>query len=146
MLDTGCRTDEVLQLESWAIDFENLLLTVNGKGGKQRKVPFSPETRKRLWAYCLQLQGQYVFGTRSDTKLTYRNAYRNMKLCFERVGIRGAHAHPITSGIHLPATTSRREARGGDSVGSCGFVNCSICASFCLFCSRISFASLEDSA
>jgi integrase/recombinase XerD len=46
MLDTGCRIDEVLQLQKSAIDFDNLLLTVNGKGGKIRRIPFSADMRK----------------------------------------------------------------------------------------------------
>jgi len=33
------------------IDFDNLLLTVIGKGRKQRKVPFSTELRKLLFRF-----------------------------------------------------------------------------------------------
>jgi integrase/recombinase XerD len=48
LLDTGCRISEVLGLRANDIDLDNLLLTVNGKGQKQRKVPFSFELRKHL--------------------------------------------------------------------------------------------------
>ncbi len=43
ILDTGCRIDEVLSATVRDFDCENLLLTVVGKGDKQRLVPFSFE-------------------------------------------------------------------------------------------------------
>ena|SRR5438132_431539 len=48
VLDTGCRIEELLTAGVSDFDFENLLLTVVGKGRKQRKVPFSTELRKVL--------------------------------------------------------------------------------------------------
>jgi integrase/recombinase XerD len=87
LLDTGCRIDEVLNLTTEAVDFQNLLLTVDGKGGKQRKVPFSEEMRRHLWRYCKARKStRYLFGTRSGTRLTYRNAYRNIKACIQASG------------------------------------------------------------
>ena len=41
LLDTGCRISEALALRVSEIDFDNLLLTLDGKGRKQRVVPFS---------------------------------------------------------------------------------------------------------
>ena len=40
LLDTGARISEVLSLRVADIDFENFLLTLTGKGRKQRRVPF----------------------------------------------------------------------------------------------------------
>src|SRR5687767_7983346 len=51
MLDTGCRIDEVLTLRKAAIDFDNVLITVTGKGSKVRRIPFSLEMRKHLFRY-----------------------------------------------------------------------------------------------
>ena len=48
ILDTGCRIDEVLSARVRDFDLDNLLLTVVGKGDKQRIVPFSFELRKQL--------------------------------------------------------------------------------------------------
>jgi integrase/recombinase XerD len=45
-LDTGVRIDEALTLRLANVDYENLLLTVFGKGRKERRVPFSFELRK----------------------------------------------------------------------------------------------------
>ena len=47
LADTGCRIDEALSLRWEDVDFDNLLLTVTGKGNKQRKIPFSFELRER---------------------------------------------------------------------------------------------------
>jgi integrase/recombinase XerD len=41
ILDAGCRIDELLSALVSDFDFDNLLLTVMGKGRKQRKVPIS---------------------------------------------------------------------------------------------------------
>ena len=49
LLDTGARISEVLALRWTDVDFDNLLLTLHGKGRKDRIVPFSLELRKRLF-------------------------------------------------------------------------------------------------
>jgi site-specific recombinase XerD len=46
LLDTGCRVDEALSVRVREIDFDNLLLTLDGKGRKQRIVTFSFELRR----------------------------------------------------------------------------------------------------
>ena len=52
VLDTGCRIEELLTARISDFDFDNLLLTVVGKGRKQRKVPFSTELRKVLFQFA----------------------------------------------------------------------------------------------
>lgn len=94
MLDTGCRIDEALNLTPADVDFDNLLLTVLGKGGKTRRIPFSSELRRHLWPYSQKINGRFLFGTRTNTRITYRNAYRNIKKCCENVGVIGTHVHP----------------------------------------------------
>ena len=51
LLDTGCRIEEMLTARSTVFDFDNLLLTVYGKGRKERRVPFSIELRKVLFRF-----------------------------------------------------------------------------------------------
>lgn len=51
LLDTGCRIDEMLSAQVADFDFDNLLLTVVGKGRKERRIPFSTELRKRLYRF-----------------------------------------------------------------------------------------------
>jgi integrase/recombinase XerD len=66
LLDTGCRISEALGLHVADIDLDNLLMILDGKGGKQRKVPFSMELRKGLFRYTREFCAQphmLVLGT-----------------------------------------------------------------------------------
>jgi len=54
LFDTGCRITEALTLRVSEIDFNNLLVTLDGKGRKQRVVPFSFELRKALFRYVTE--------------------------------------------------------------------------------------------
>ena len=51
LLDAGLRIDEALRLEPSGVDFDNLLVTVYGKGQKERRIPFSHEMRKILFRW-----------------------------------------------------------------------------------------------
>lgn len=51
LLDTGCRITEALNLRVRDVDIENLLIPLDGKGRKQRIVPFSLALRKALFRY-----------------------------------------------------------------------------------------------
>src|SRR5581483_3454597 len=51
LLDTGARITEALTLRVRDIDLDNMLITLDGKGRKQRIVPFSFELRKALFRY-----------------------------------------------------------------------------------------------
>lgn len=102
LLDTGCRIDELLTLERANVDFDNLLLTVRGKGNKTRKVPISEECRKHLWTFCNKWDSgkgkqRLAFSTESGLPLAYRNAYRDFRACFAAAGVKGPHVHPHTT-------------------------------------------------
>jgi len=99
LLDTGCRINEVLTLTNDNIDFENLLMTVMGKGNKIRKVPFSIEGRKVMFRYRQFANkkgsnGCYFFRVHSGNAIQYRNIYRDIiKLC-NSIGItKRVHIH-----------------------------------------------------
>jgi integrase/recombinase XerD len=63
LFDTGARISEILGLRVCEVDFDNLLLTLSGKGRKQRIIPFSNELR-RLYYYTRTLQPQdFVLST-----------------------------------------------------------------------------------
>lgn len=94
MLDTGCRIDEALNLKASDVDFDNLLLTVLGKGSKPRRIPFSEDLRRHLWPYSQKITTRFLFGTKTGTRVTYRNAYRNIKACCATAGVIGEHVHP----------------------------------------------------
>ena len=51
VLDTGVRIEEALTARVRNVDYDNLLVTVFGKGRKERRVPFSFELPKALFRY-----------------------------------------------------------------------------------------------
>lgn len=87
LADTGCRLGEALGLKWSDVDFDNLLLTLHGKGGKDRKVPFSFELRKFVWKFRQRSAFGLVFATRSGRRLGNRVVLRDMKLLCSRLGI-----------------------------------------------------------
>ncbi len=60
LLDTGCRITEALTLRVADLDMDNLLVTLDGKGRKQRVVPFSFELRKHYFATFGTLSGRMM--------------------------------------------------------------------------------------
>ena len=51
LLDTGCRIRESLDAQVEDFHFDDLLVTVIGKGEKQRRIPFSVDLRRILYRY-----------------------------------------------------------------------------------------------
>lgn len=96
LIDTGIRIDEALTLKANAIDFDNLLVTVQGKGNKERVVPISYGLRKHLYRFNQkrELKTPLFFYTRSGLPLRYRNTYRDIKRLCELVGVEGAYVRP----------------------------------------------------
>lgn len=82
LADTGCRITELLSLNWPGVDFDNLLVTINGKGNKQRIVPFSFEMSRFLIRLKNEAVSSLVFGTRSHSQQSHRNVLRDVKrLC-----------------------------------------------------------------
>lgn len=89
LLDSGCRISELLNLRVQDCDLDNLLFTVTGKGGKQRRIPFSFELRRTLVRYITEFCAQpymLVLGTRHGCKLGRRVMLRNVKQLCKRLG------------------------------------------------------------
>lgn len=89
LLDTGCRISEALGVRVRDLDMENLLVTLDGKGRKQRVVPFSFELRKALFRYIKDFGRKLdalLFATRGETQLQKRNVLRCVKLLCKRLG------------------------------------------------------------
>lgn len=87
--DTGCRIDEALSLTRSHVDFDNLLIVVNGKGSKQRVIPISLELRKVLYKFVQSHNHGLVFCTRHGGKVYYRSALDQFKKLCKRLGISG---------------------------------------------------------
>jgi len=112
VLDTGIRLSEALNLTRDALDFDNLVIKVRGKGGKHRLVPFSTDCRKLVFRYLSRHDGaDLVFSTRTGTGLTDRNTARDMRELGRRLRITGVRFSPHTL-RHTFAVTFLRN--GGD--------------------------------
>src|SRR5215469_664631 len=81
LFDTGMR-DEALSLRVRDCNLDDLLVTVTGKGRKQRILPFSMELRRVLAKFILDFRTKihdYLFSTKLGRKLSHRNALRAVK-------------------------------------------------------------------
>ncbi|MBS1795523.1 MAG: tyrosine-type recombinase/integrase [Acidobacteria bacterium] len=87
LLDTGIRINEALTLERCGIDFDNLLITVMGKGNKERIVPFSIELRKVLFKFVKTHKFDLIFCNRYGGKLRYDNMRRDLNSILGSLGI-----------------------------------------------------------
>jgi integrase/recombinase XerD len=89
LLDTGCRITEALTLRVADLDLDNLLVTLDGKGRKQRVVPFSFELRKALFRYIRDTGRRgdaLLLASDQETKLARRNMLRDVKALCRRLG------------------------------------------------------------
>jgi len=89
LLDTGCRISEALSLHLRDVDFDNLLVTLDGKGRKQRVVPFSFELRRAMFRYCQESKAapdHLLFASRTGTALGRRVVLRDVKLHCKALG------------------------------------------------------------
>ena len=92
LIDTGMRITECLSIELANVNFDNLLITVMGKGQKQRVVPMSLELRKTLFHFVhrhriTDTPCKYLFCTSNGWMMTYRNIYRDVEWVFKKVGL-----------------------------------------------------------
>jgi integrase/recombinase XerD len=88
LLDTGARVGEALNVRVREIDFDNLLLTLDGKGRKQRIVPFSFELRRAMFRYIADFQRKpdsILLATRNETKVGRRVMLRTVKNLCQRL-------------------------------------------------------------
>jgi integrase/recombinase XerD len=116
LLDTGVRIDEALTLRVGDVDFDNLLVTVFGKGRKERRIPFSFELRKVLFKWeqvrkRTQPRCELVFPSRQGTAWDQRNSLRGLHILQNKLGLPTFGWHRLR---HTFATNYLRH--GGDIV------------------------------
>jgi integrase/recombinase XerD len=88
LLDTGARISEALGLRVSDIDLDNMLLMLNGKGRKQRLVPFSFLLRKALHRFIADFlkPDSLLFATQVGIQVRRMTALRSIKLLCENLG------------------------------------------------------------
>ncbi len=114
LFDTGARISEVLKLRVSDINLDDLLVTLDGKGSKQRVVPFSCELRRVIHRYVSDFNRKpdsLLFATSGDTALHRRNVLRYVKRLCLSLGFT-APARTLHATRHTFATAYLR--RGGN--------------------------------
>jgi integrase/recombinase XerD len=114
LFDTGARIGEVLKLRVSDINLDDLLVTLDGKGSKQRVVPFSFELRKAIHRYIADFSRKpesFLFATSAETALHRRNVLRYVKRLCLSLGF-NAPARTLHATRHTFATGYLR--RGGN--------------------------------
>jgi integrase/recombinase XerD len=90
LLDTGCRITEALTVRVCDVDLENLLITLDGKGRKQRIVPFAFALRKAVHRFIADFNRKpesLLFATQHGTQVRRMTALRSVKLlCEQQLG------------------------------------------------------------
>jgi integrase/recombinase XerD len=89
LLDTGCRITEALTLRVSDVDMENLLISLDGKGRKQRIVPFSFPLRRAMHRFIADFElkpGSLLFANQQGAAMRRMSALRSIKLLCERLG------------------------------------------------------------
>jgi site-specific recombinase XerD len=98
LLDTGLRATELCDLLIEDLDVRNGRLRVkNGKGDKERYVPFSSRTGQALWKYMARRKeprpDEPVFVTRNERALTRTELAHTLKIIGDRAQVSDVHPH-----------------------------------------------------
>lgn len=74
LVNCGLRVQELCDIKMNDIDWEAGLLSVNGKGGKFRRVPFNSGTKRNImkWLQYRNIDGEYLFNTERSDHMTPR--------------------------------------------------------------------------
>jgi integrase/recombinase XerD len=85
LIDRGCRIKELLTLKRSDADFDNCIISVIGKGNKERIVPISREARGILLKHLTSHNQDYVFYSKDGQRLSYANSRRDFLLLCDRL-------------------------------------------------------------
>jgi len=85
--DAGLRIDECLTLPRSAVNWENCLVRVTGKGSKVRTVPISLACRAVLFRWSQLSEHPLLFSTASGAKLSVHNLRRDLLRLLEKCGV-----------------------------------------------------------
>ena len=92
MLDNGMRVDESLSLTGPALNFNGDMIFIDqGKGKKSRYVEMTPALKPILFRYVdktMPATARFVFGTSTGTKMSQRNALRDIGVVLKKAKVR----------------------------------------------------------
>lgn len=99
LLDTGIRVKEICGITVYDINWREGLITVDGKGNKQRQVPVQLTTLKQLQTYA-NIRGEVetlaFFVTLDNTPIKIRQVQDRIKMYGRQAGIKGVRCSPHT--------------------------------------------------
>jgi integrase/recombinase XerD len=100
-LDTGMRVSEVVKIKLSDVDFKQGLVTVLGKGKKERPVPFSKLTRKELSRYVNKFRSQldcgdspYLFPAGNGEHVSISSVQQFVRRLAQKAGLNGVKCSP----------------------------------------------------
>ncbi len=99
LLDTGLRASEICDLRVRDLDLKTHTLIVhNGKGNKERQIPFSDNTAKIVWRYLAERKAETVDtplfpSLATGHELDARDLYHIVARIAGRAGVADAHPH-----------------------------------------------------
>jgi integrase/recombinase XerD len=91
LLDTGCRISEALSLRLSDVDLDNMLVTLSGKGRKERLIPISLVMRRAIYRFVSDFavkQDSLLFATCHGIQVRRMTALRSVKLLCEGLGFK----------------------------------------------------------
>ena len=101
LLDTGVRISELVNIKMTDIDLVNCLVTVVGKGRKERRVPFHRVTRRELQHYVRVFQPKlcshyscYLFPRSDGYHISVNSVQQFIRRIAAKAGLRGIKCSP----------------------------------------------------
>lgn len=100
MLDTGVRASELCDLKIEDLDNRNNRIFVRqGKGMKERLLPFSPRTGQMIWRYLASRKetrpSDPLFASRDNGPIDRRKLAEMFSVIGQRAGVKGFHPHRL---------------------------------------------------
>jgi len=97
LIDTGIRREELAKIKVADINIEARLISITGKGRKQRLIPISPTTLKLIWQYLKirKSPSEFLWLTEEGKPLTGDGIGQTLQVLIKHAGIIGhkASAH-----------------------------------------------------
>jgi site-specific recombinase XerD len=93
LIDTGIRANELCMLRSTDVILGQSLLSVHGKGGKDRIVPLSVKSAKVLAKWMSKHRADFVFPSEQSEHLTPNSLYKLVQRIGARAGVTHVYCH-----------------------------------------------------